>query len=379
MKNHFKYIKYYLLILVIFFIDKIILIPTIKLNFTNAAAVNPYQETLTNVEPPQEVLHKTKRSVWVFGSSRSMGFLRFPVKSQTDVDPYTTPAEKQEINSTDFEPFTYAAANPYLFVTRLHQLLDRGLKPDLIAVEVSPSYLNGNRQINNVITMEGIPLLTALTHPESYTYEMRKDILLSRLFATYRYKTDFFALLTWRPRKEASQFQQLGGIDAFEQHQHKAHEKEDRPFADDEWNDLPLEGPPSVARDQRLTQFTKFHEQLYFSGWQLDRKLIDALASIANSGQKNNIPVLFFKPVLYTDMIALKTKYGYEKEVLPHLLKEIQPYNGIYIDLNSAGIMKCKYFTDASHLSDRCFTEMAAKLIEAGRLDLHSIAIDKPK
>lgn len=365
-----KYLKYYLLLLVIFAVDKVALIPTVKLNFTNAAAVNPYEETLEDHDPPS--LPEKDRTVWVFGSSRSMPFLRFPVDRQTRVDPYLTNQEKEAVLNANFLALTYSAANPYLFLTRLHQLLDRGLRPDLIAIELSPSALNRNRSINNVINMEGVPLLTALRHPDSYPYEMLKDIVISRLFATYRYKTDFIGLLTWRPRKEAQMFENIGGADAFQEQAHQIKKRVDRVFGDDEWNDLPLIGGDPALREQRLELFTQFHERLYFSNWQLDPALIDAIVTMTRIAQEHNIPVVVFKPSLYPAMNALKTKYGYETEILPVLLSRMEPYGAIYVDMNDPGIMKCQFYTDASHLSPRCFTELSARLLETARL------IDKP-
>lgn len=362
----FKYLKYYLLLLVVFTVDKVALIPTVKLNFTNAAAANPYEETLEDHTPPS--VEKKDNTVWVFGSSRSMPFLRFPVNSQTKVDPYLSESEKDAVSQSNFLAFTYSAANPYLYLTRLHQLLDRGLKPDLIAIELSPSALNRNRSINNVINMEGIPLSTAMQHPNSYPYEMRKDILLSRLFATYRYKTDFVALLTWRPRKEAQMFEKVGGTDGFQAQESQLREKVDRVFRDDEWDDLPLVGGDSAMRAQRFELFTHFHEELYFSGWQLDPALIDAIVTMTRIGQEHGIPVVVYKPALYPTMNALKTKYGFETEILPMLLARMKPYSATYIDLNVPGTMKCRYYTDASHLSARCFTELSARLLEAGKL-----------
>jgi hypothetical protein len=362
----FKFLKYYLLLLIIFAIDKLVLIPVVKLNFTNAAAANPYEETLEDLDPP--VQENRERTVWVFGSSRSMPFLRFPVDSQTKVDPYLTGPEKEVVLRTSFLAFTYSAANPYLYLTRLHQLLDRGLKADLIAIELSPSALNRNRSINNVIIMEGIPLVTAWKHPESYPYELRKDILLSRLFATYRYKTDFVALLTWRPRKEALAFEKLGGAEAFQMATGGMRNRVDRVYREEEWNDLPLSGGDPALRAQRFELFTRFHEELYFSGWQLDPALIDAIVAMTRIGHEQGIPVVVFKPALYPTMNALKSKYGYETEILPELLARMQPYEGIYVDMNEPGRMKCQFYTDASHLSPRCFTELSARLLEAGRL-----------
>jgi len=362
----FKYLKYYLLLLVVFTVDKVALIPTVKLNFTNAAAANPYEETLEDHTPPS--FEKNENTVWIFGSSRSMPFLRFPVNSQTRVDPYLSEREREGVLHSNFLAFTYSAANPYLYLTRLHQLLDRGLKPDLIAIELSPSALNRNRSINNVINMEGIPLSTAMQHPDSYPYEMRKDILLSRLFATYRYKTDFVALLTWRPRKEAQMFEKVGGADVFQAHENQLRDRVDRVIRDDEWNDLPLVGGDSAMRAQRFELFTHFHEELYFSGWQLDPALIDAIVTMTRIGQANGIPVVIYKPALYPTMNALKSKYGFETEILPMLLSRMKPYGAVYIDMNDPGMMKCRYYTDASHLSARCFTELSARLLEAGKL-----------
>ena len=363
----YKYLKYYLLLVLIFCVDKVALIPTVQLNFTNAAAVNPYLETLDNQEPPVS-LHKD-RTVWIFGSSRSQPFARFPVDEQTKADPFLTPAEKEKVLATSFESFTYPAANPYLFLTRLHQLLDRGLKPDLIAIELSPSALNKNRSINNVITMEGIPVKTVLRHPESFPYEMQKDILLSRLFATYRYKTNFFDLLLWRPRKQAAMFDQLGGLEAFQNQNRKFKDRVNRVFHDHEWGDLPLQAKDQNERRLQLDDFTEFHEKLYYVGWVADPSLVDAIVTMARIGKENSIPVIVFKPYVYPALNELKTKYGFDKNILPGLKSRLQAYNVHYIDFNESQTIKCSYFIDASHLSNRCITEMSARLLQSAGID----------
>ncbi|MDH5655137.1 MAG: DUF1574 domain-containing protein, partial [Spirochaetia bacterium] len=207
-----------------FLLDKLILLPIFKFNITETLPGTPYLETLENKEP--ERFHtddyKNHKKVWLFGSSRSLWYYVLPVPKNTLADPFLDRHAKEKLNQYHFVPFASPGSNTSIYYVRLNQLLERGYKPDLIALELSIYAFNHNNRFVHSSKIEGFPLMFTLKHSNEMPFEFSRDIITSRIFATTRYKITVTGikhnLFGIRPPGQNAMLEQLfsGSADPFQ-------------------------------------------------------------------------------------------------------------------------------------------------------------------
>ncbi|MDH5657392.1 MAG: DUF1574 domain-containing protein [Spirochaetia bacterium] len=351
--------KYYLIFTFFFLLDKILLVPELRFSWTVSTPVNPYVDSLDNKEYPYKD-KKDMRIVWNYGTSRSGCFYRVPVPAQTAVDPYLSQEDRSRINRYEINNFSSRGSDPEIYLTRMLQLLERGIKPDAVFIEISPLSFNENNQFSNFAKTEGISFFTLIGNLDKYSINTIREIVISRLFTSYRYKLSWDKIA--KSKNDSSLFMTVMNM---RMNKHTAGQKTNQKLTDQKLNDY--QSGNMTERDY-LTKFklvAKIIEQPLLGNWKLDSSRMEAVDTMIRIAEENGIPVVIWRPDVHPLMKEMYVQKNVHRDFEPALQKIIQERKVPYIDFNSQNLLKCNYFTDVSHLSARCCSEMAARLTEA--------------
>lgn len=361
-------LKYHWVFLLFLGLDKLILIPPIKYALTIASPSNPYVETLAN--QPSEYLNSPgegRVAVWNFGTSRSLGFYVLPVPQNTATDVYTTAADKQRLGGVQLFTFAAPGSNPGLFLVRFKQLLDRGQKPAAIFLEVSPFSFNENSRYNALTLQEGVPLSFVLSNLELLPASYAWQIIGSRIVALSRYKISLKAAKRNLGADDSSGMFGPGSIISpgqFEAELAKLRKREDRVYSPSEFKDFHIDHGSPLEQQFKVVMFTQVIEQEFFAGWKIDSEQLQLLDSMLSLAQERGVPVVMWRPKVHQQIKGLYKKYAVEEELVPQFRRLADRHGAAYVDLNVPGVLQCPYMQDASHVSTRCFTEMAAVILK---------------
>ncbi|MBE7411912.1 MAG: DUF1574 domain-containing protein [Leptospiraceae bacterium] len=353
--------KFQIQIFIILFIilEKLILIPVIKYNITLANKNNPYIETLENLESPYfEMMKKTNRKIlWSFGTSRSFPFYFLPVDKTSDVDKYLLPKEKFELKKWEFFTFSALGSNPAIYYTRFLQLLERGLLPEKIVLEVSPFSFNKNNLYNKTTQTEGIPLDLAMKNFLDFPLSYTSEIIYSRVFATARYKISIKKMKNIWDKKNTEI-----DLDYFFKIALQKKEKTNKLYSDLDYEDINLENKKPPTEDIRFTKMVDLIDEYFYKNWKLDESQIYFLEKIIERSKQRNIPVILWRPKVYEEGKNSYKKFKVENVFQEEMKRISKKFSIPYMDFNESNLSKCNYFRDASHLSPRCYTELGYQL-----------------
>ena len=355
--------------------DKLILIPNFKYNLTETLPGTPYVETLENLPveffKSQDYLNKKK--VWLFGSSRSLWFYKLPVSENTKHDPYLDNNAKNILSDYNIVPFATPGSNPSIYYVRLNQLLERGYRPDLIALEISIYAFNTNNRFVNASKVEGFPLSFTLKHLLELPGEYSGDIITSRLFATTRYKITYNAIkkkllgirgatnpLLDKFSSEKDPFQEL-----FEKM--TGEKRIDKIYTDADFNDFRADAVFTNPQDKmmKIQLPVPILKKEFFSNYESNENMIKFLELISRKAQDEKIPVIFWIQKEHPEMQKLISENNMEEKWLERIDAISKKYNVTIVNFNEEGVLKCNYFGDIFHASGRCITEMSWNIVKA--------------
>ncbi len=370
-KSKLKIFKPFLILIGFLILDKVLLIKPIKSLITENIGSNPYTETLENTDSSYlNESEKNKKKFWNFGTSRSMGFYLFPVDSHTKVDLYTDDKTKKIILQWQNFNFASPGSNPSIFYTRLVQLIERGHKPDAVFIELSPFSFNLNNRYNSISRLEGIPVNFALNHYKNFPKSYLSEITLSRIFLSYRYKVSMKTLKkklkleneNYNDKMMRELQEKAGGMDIFALESEKLKKKEEKRYTN--FGDYESDNIDSTSKFLKFEYLSNVLDKEFYNNFQIDEDQISFLKQIIKTTSDKNIRVIFWRPKIHPILNSIKTKYKIE-DIWENRIKKLAAENSIpYYNLNQPGVIKCNYFMDASHLSQRCFTEMTGFLID---------------
>ncbi|MDH5657168.1 MAG: DUF1574 domain-containing protein, partial [Spirochaetia bacterium] len=207
--------------------------------------------------------------------------------------------------------------------------------------------------------IEGISFFTLIKNLDQYSLTTIREIFITRMFASYRYKLSWNKIVKSK-KEESSLFMGLMVMSEKE----KVHEKLDIKLDVNQLKDVQVGKIPEYDYMTRFKLITSMVEKAYLASWQLDNSSIDTLDSLIRIANEKNIPVVLWRPDVHPLLKELYAKKNIDKNFEPVLMKVIQKHQVPYLKFNSTDKLKCNYFTDASHISTRCCTEMAARLTE---------------
>ncbi|PJZ76016.1 DUF1574 family protein [Leptospira neocaledonica] len=354
-----------------FLLDKLVLIPGVKYFLTDSLKSNPYQETLDNSDPKEAgmIPVEGKKIVWAFGSSRSLSFYHMPNSLHTKVDRFTDSREKSLVDSYEFFAFASPGSNPVVFFTRVTELLERNMRPDVLFIETSAFGFNKNNRYTKYAKLEAIPFSFVYNHLDSIPYEYIYDITTTRLFATLRYRISRKAIEENLSGKAKAQEAMLRLVtknfdnelsDTFS----KKSKEAPRVYTEKEFKDFSPLDPESDELKLKIAISKKALEKEFYNAFEQDEAIWKFMEETLKKAKERKIPVVLWIPKVHPELEKIHKKYKLEiiwKERLKNLANR---YDTILVDFESDEKLKCERFSDISHLSPICYTELSSVLLQ---------------
>jgi hypothetical protein len=123
-----------------------------------------------------------KRVAFSFGSSLAYGFYFNKSKEYLAATKKQPPETQNKIRDWEIIHFGIPGSTVISHYVRLEQMLERGLKPNLILVELAPNSFNANSPWYTAEIVNAIPLDFALKHFREIPFAHLRIILISRIF-----------------------------------------------------------------------------------------------------------------------------------------------------------------------------------------------------
>ncbi|WP_165778829.1 DUF1574 family protein [Leptospira perolatii] len=368
-KYNFAFWLPLLVFLVFFLLDKLLLIPRVRLIATEyQPASSAVKEIAEDWEPKSSKLVQGEKVFWAFGTSRSRNFDLFPNPEYTKKDPFLNHWEKESLKNWEGVGVAVNAATMQLLHIRLLQILDRGIQPELVFFEISPMSFNSNHAYNDYFKQDVVPFHLLWKHRSDLGYKPLVDWLLPVLFSSYRFK--FSPRTAWRTITGNRIQGEVDFLDALEKNNSASKDalsKADRPsiespkFEDDK--------NPTFSLGEKYglwyEYFTKSEEKKYFANYRVDPEQVEYLEKTIRLLQSRKIKTIYWRPKIHSEFLKLENRTEIQKQLELSVYPLFKKYGIRLVDANQVS-MACDYFKDASHLSARCYTSLTAKLLENG-------------
>ena len=299
----------------------------------------------------------------IFGTSRSDRFKNL----HPDVirsAPELTQAEKDELLNVRFETRAILKASEmFLQFTLLETMVRAGANPDLIIMEVSPEMFNGGGPYNmNLYVSNHIYDQTLLRKTLAFLDGRARYEAVKRLFfATYAYRfrperalMNFFRGV--RPAEQSHGASLLGMFDPIQALPEN--------YEDFEEDDI----PPEVF-EKRFEGYADHLEKAnVLMNYRFEQAEYDAFVAILDMVREKNVPLVLWTPYVH-ETLEKRWRSNMNREnnpVYPELWPEIAERDIPYFNA-SAHDMRCRRFTDSSHLSARCSPYLMWEIVKTAR------------
>ncbi|MCB1172381.1 MAG: DUF1574 family protein [Leptospiraceae bacterium] len=345
-----------LLVLLLFLIDKVVLIPAVQSCCTQYRG-NPF-ESMANYDFKQDAIVQAAREsgrkiILNLGTSRSMGYYRTPTPEHIAVSQYLTDAERKTLSEYQIVNSSLPGASILSAYVRMAQWLDHGLKPDQIWVEISPFSFNKNSMWASFELKHGVPADFALRYLNRLPAEHSKTILTSRLFQVIRFRPG-------SADQSKSQWENL--------------------FAEAtrHLDQLPRGIPPYTGVEQgreSKEQLLKYRyvssemERTMFQGYKMDPVYARYLDLIRARAQEQGIALVFWKPAshpLWQSVLKRNDSATHWMTEWNRTVARLKTPHSSYLDMDQEGLLHCRFFVDPVHIGNRCYPEMAVRTLQAG-------------
>ncbi len=358
MRNE-KLILYPLLIVILIFaLDKLALIPSIR------DYGRPDMTPMENMQTNLATIAKTNSNpdVLVFGTSRSDIF-KFIHPSELPTAPAINSKDKKLLLSTYIETRGVIRASE-LFVTyaMLRSIIDDGMRPEAVLVEVSPEMFNKNSSFN--IYRQIIDQI----YPVRYMIELLwftkgkpfKEALNRTLFASYAYR--------FRPERAISRIitgkkVSRNNMAVFLLGQVPVTETLPNGYRDYEPGNI----PPDVFQERFIGYLNTLKENGTMMNFEYDPAELEILHRIINVAKENKIKLILWRPPLHPVYNAAigNTVYREHESGILKVMKD----SGFPVINGEKLKMECNRFVDASHVSGRCAPWLMAHIIRSACAD----------
>ncbi len=334
--------------------DKIVLIPAVQ-NCCVRKGPDYFYESLNRDFPAAELLksvvRQKKKTALSFGSSVSYGFYFSKSSEYHHSDNKQSLEERQSLADWEIVNFTAPGSSVLGHFVRLVHMLDSGLKPDLIIMELAPNSFNSVSRWSDLEITETLSLDFVLKHWEDIPYIHLKRYFTSRLFALTRFRLG-------RPLPENEI-----GKDYF------------RKFMIGYLKDgsISVSLPPSSqVGSEKIGNMFAFQTLLLglrdaFRGYSVNPDLRHYFERTVLLAEKNRIPIVFWFPALHPELKNYAQEVMSGKEWTSFMQSAEKNSNFIYYNMN-LGESKCEYFIDPMHMGVECFGEVFPLLLKKAGL-----------
>jgi hypothetical protein len=338
-----------LILLFLFLFDKLALVPIfqdccmqIGLEIFFDASKNdefPIQERIESAVANQ------KKIAFNFGSSLSYGFYFNKSKLYLEATEKLTEQNKARIKDWDILNFATPGVTVLSHYVRLNQMLDRGLKPNLILVELAPNSFNANSPYYISEITNAVPLSFAFEHFSEIPFEHFRRILISRIFILSHKKIG-------KPNKTSNLLH--GYFQKFIHHYGKDEDSENTP----ESFHVGKENIGNAFVSQFLLQVLKIN----FTNYSVAPDLEVYAHLLLAKAKKNNIPIVFWFPALHPDAVKSIAETN-TPAVWEKFLQDSKGISSHFVNVNDPNNY-CEDFIDPMHMGVSCFAKAFPRFLE---------------
>ncbi|MDF3818631.1 DUF1574 family protein [Leptospira sp. 96542] len=353
-------------------VDRLLSIPYLRNRVTDFKSVDlTLAEVEQNSEPKDFDKSRSAKQIWALGTSRTKAFNAFPDPGYTLADPYLNSEDKKKLADWHGKSIAFPGGSFINFYTRFLQLLERGLKPDLVFVEISPGSFNRNSLINIYSKQEGLSIPYALSHLEYFETDTVHRLFVTRTFLSYRYQfsfSKFFDLLKGKegkaPLLEKAMKdmnidpKQLNRYNDFNDNISNFKSKNGTYIFEDDINPDPSSAMYAIKYLWMVNEL----EKTIYNNFEVDYEQLAYLDRMIKLLETHKIPYIFWKPKSHPNLTDVENNPTVTKLYKEIILPKLQSYNVKYLDMQTVD-MKCAYYLDAAHVSPRCYTEITKELL----------------
>lgn len=358
-RNRLVYFPF-LLLAVVFIVDKVALIPSVadagKARSDEMEKYNQYAYTVIELADPR------RPTIGVIGTSRS-SIVRHITPNEIAKAPLSD-VQKERLRQNQFLNLTVFGSDMFWQYSTMYYLLEKegfADRFDYFIVELSPLMLNKARPLNiardylSVMNMEPGFILHTLSFA---TGNLRTELLQRLAFASYsRHFSPFRALETTLRRASGKEKDPRQA--RMEQYYFRAMTLGNADVPTDYVDYPEREGIPEKIYEERFGGFAKRAIPYY----ETDPNQLQAFYALLDLLEKHDIPVLVWMPMPHPDIID-RYRSVFEPQ-LPAIKERITESGALFFDLRAEySGFPCKRFTDANHMSARCATQVVERLLE---------------
>lgn len=350
MKSWWHY-KIYLLVLLFFAADKLLLLPGIRERLT----IRPDRPSdILKFEHEEALTQPGQKHVWFFGTSRTRPFGQVPSEKDIEAAPGLSEADRSLLRGFRFHSFGLLGARATVFRHQYLYLRERGYRPDRVLVELSGMSLNRSDPGRKYYDFQYSPDSFIVTHLHRYGWVFLSEYITSKAFVSALYPIRF---QSDKERRDLSlmnsQFDNrmnLAGDPAL----HKRGEKDRDELAF-----------PDPARDPIFARYLQmFADSQMLATFAIDPVETENLEALLRDVSADGIPVSLWRPRVHPSFHALEEKTGaagrYDRYVddLRRRFPQVP-----YLDLQKERLTECPLFSDPNHVSAYCYTWLALRLL----------------
>ncbi|TGK05375.1 DUF1574 domain-containing protein [Leptospira langatensis] len=349
--------------------DKILIIDPVR---TTLASYRPYDAAFASLIHNDDLTEleyvKARKVFLAAGTSRSMNFSGYPNLGYTLKDPFLTPEAREILKDWEGVSIGMQGASMSLIYVRLLQAIERGWKPDLVLVEVTKDSFSDRRKFKEFLKQNVIPLDYGFSHWRELGLENLWEITYPRIFLAYKYRFSPKNLITYIKGDDLGwgalmiEEMERGSMGGGKHSYSKKHreEVENRKFEDYNNPDASL---GEVYRNQFVKRRELADEEQGGQPFRVDQSEYDAFVKIIRLLQDKKIPALYWSAKVHRILQSFTNDEASKKEFKTKIEDTLKSYGERYLDANEFP-MKCNYYQDANHLSERCYTELASFLLK---------------
>ncbi|PKA15865.1 hypothetical protein CH363_10120 [Leptospira haakeii] len=345
-------------------VDKVFLIKPLR---DKLAAYLPYTENflpLINNDDLVELDYINSKNVFLaLGTSRSIAFNGYPNPGYTRKDPFLTPQIAHRMENWEGLSTAMAGASMRLMYARLLQTLEKGWTPDFVIVEISMMSFSKNGKFKEFLKQNVIPSDFAVKHHKELGLPAVWNILYPKMFLSYKYQfspKNFWRLLQGENRDWELTFFGLAGGTGYESVRKKDRKKlESGNFKD--YNVLTL-GKGPIYKEFFEDCLFIIKQEAGTNTYTVDSEELEYLEKTIALLKARKIPTVYWRPRVHPILNNYERVESNWVEFETKVLDTLRRSGVHYVDANELP-MKCDYFSDASHLSRRCYTELSSFLL----------------
>lgn len=324
--------------------DKIVLIPAVQ-RCCIRKGPDYFYESLNRDYPAAELLksavYQKKKTALSFGSSVSYGFYFSKSSEYHYLDNKLSKEERHSLQNWEIINFTAPGSSMLGHFVRLVHILDSGLRPDLVLMELAPNSFNAVSRWNDLEITETLSLDFVLKHWEDISNVHLKRYFTSRIFALTRFRPG-------RPLPENEI-----GKDYFQKFMIG--------YLQDGRVSLPLPASSRVGSEKIGNMFV-FQTLLLglkdvFRGYSVNPDLKSYFDRTVLLAEKNKIPVVFWFPALHPELRVYAQEVMNGKQWTSFIQAAEKQKGFIYYNMNT-GESACEYFIDPMHMGVECFGQV---------------------